>query len=273
MKCKACKLQLPIGKDGKPVSLCRCGVWTFSAEKPPLVSLADVADESAARLNTACWWAILFGGGFVHGCVYLVGGEAGGGKSTASLQISDACVEETGLPVLYLAAEETPDKIRSRGRRIGVQHLNRIMVPAEKVSLTMDILGCPGKYSLVVLDSLTKLAGRDAIEAVSVCDRLVAYAQETNTAVIIVDHVTKGGDLGGLMTLQHNVDATSYLRVDTKTKRRTWETIKDRHGEGLISRDVIMTHDRGLILAPITEEPMDGYPSPSDDSEGKEHYQ
>lgn len=258
---------MALGADGRFKGICNartgvggrfCGTWTIKAPPPPLpvaartIPLSEVEDLTIDRLGADTWWAPLLGGGIVPGTTILIGGEPGGGKSTLSVQIADAIAEETGLPSLYLAMEEKAGMIRSRAARIGCQHLNRIIVPAEKPTAELEILNGLEDVGFIILDSLPYLAGRDENKALDICQRLTEYAQETDTPILILDHVTKGEQLAGLMTLQHAVDVTIYLRSNHRVERRVWETIKNRHGDGFVTRDLLMT-TLGLELAPDVE--------------------
>jgi DNA repair protein RadA/Sms len=255
MKCATCRMQLESGKALCKKSRGGCGKWTFGTERgtAAFVSLADVPDETVERMTPDAWWAPLIGGGFVHGCVYLVGGEPGAGKSTFALQVADACVFETGKSVLYLPSEEKGSKIRGRAARLGCRQLERIVLPTDPLTPDLECLSSAGDHCLVVCDSLSALARRDPLEAVAICNRLTDYAQGTDTTVLVIDHVTKGEEFAGFMTLQHAVDTTQYLRADFKKKKRSLNTAKDRHGEGFVSRDLLMTAT-GLILAPVVDE-------------------
>src|SRR5277367_2715200 len=235
MKCRACKLQLPLGK-----SLCpRCRRWTRVEDKPVTIRLSDVQDEGVARMIAGHWSAGLLGGGIVPATVLLVGGEPGVGKSTLSLHLLDACIHETGKDGLYLGVEERPAMLRSRAVRIRCGHLEKMVIPGEELSIELDILDRVGPQCLVIVDSLSRLA-RNEHQAVRVMRRIADYAQASCTAVIVLDHVTKGQDFAGFMTLQHDVDVTIYLRGDAKRSKRTWQTVKNRHGDGYVTRPLWM---------------------------------
>lgn len=247
MQCNKCRAQLEPGK-----TRCRaCGSWTWVSQAiTPFVSLADVPDDDeTARLTRNHFWAKLIGGGFVKGCVYLMAGEPGAGKSTISLQIADACAGETGLPTLYLNVEEKASRIKARSQRLGCKNFDQIILPRDPITPELEILESTGPVGLVVIDSLSALARRNHLVAVEICNRATSYAQSTETAVFIVDHVTKDEDFSGLMTLQHAVDTTMYFRADFKKKTRAIHTNKDRNGDGYVSMDVRMTANEGIVPA------------------------
>jgi predicted ATP-dependent serine protease len=245
--CKAWTLESPAGPYGV--------VHVAPPERAVPLSAVTVTEDD--RVGAGCWWAPLLGGGLVRGTVVLVGGEPGGGKSTLAAQMADDCADELeDLPALYIGCEERVDKLRTRMARLGCQHVDRILVPENKPTSDLRILDTIGPTALTVLDSLPYLVGRDDELAVEVCLRLVTYAQETNSPVLILTHVTKGDEFAGLMKLQHAVDVTVYLRAMHRTERRVWETIKNRFGVGFVTRDLEMTAS-GLELLPEAPPAMD----------------
>ncbi len=243
-----------------------CTAWTLdgsaSGRSPALpaapveraIPLSAVEVTEDDRAGAGCWWAPLLGGGIVRGTVVLVGGEPGGGKSTLAAQMADDCADELDpLPALYIGCEERVDKLRTRMARLGCRHVDRILVPEDKPTSELRILDTVGPTALTVLDSLPYLTGRDDELAVEVCLRLVSYAQESNSPVLVLTHVTKGDEFAGLMKLQHAVDVTVYLRAMHRSDRRVWETIKNRFGVGFVTRDLCMTA-HGLELLPEVDE-------------------
>ena len=261
--CRVCMLPLPRRRDGELSSACRhCGAITLpprtAAEETPavLVSLLE-ADQGAAvtRILSGHWCAYLLGGGFVRGCVYLIGGEPGAGKSTVSIQFCNAAIEESGMDAVYLPSEEMPSIIRDRALRLQCQHAARIKTPPKKLCDPWDlnILDRLPPVCMTVFDSLSKFVGNDPREALRVCTRLTNYAQRTKTPVLIVDQVNKDEDFAGLMSQQHEVDTLIYLRGDRKKKERMWSTGKDRNGEGFLDRKMFMTKE-GMV--PAAEPPI-----------------
>lgn len=254
MECRCCRTKLDAGKW-----LCGlCGKWTRSAA--PLagltVPLSQVVASDVDRIATSGFWADLTGGGFVRGTSVVIGGEPGGGKSTVALQIADTFADESNESdgrTVYLPTEEKPSMIRARASRLQCEHLDKIVVPTVELTPDLEFLDEIEPPGLIILDSLPDLVGGDKNLAVVVCKRLTNYARETDAVVLILDHVTKGEELAGLMHLQHAVDLTVYLRSVGKLKRRVWETIKNRHGAGFLSCDLVMTA-RGLMTVQHDEQ-------------------
>lgn len=193
------------------------------------------------------------------GLVYLIGGEPGVGKSTLAAQMLNACIAETDVDGLYIGVEEAREELVDRGVRLGCAHIERFLVPEEKPNLELELLNDLPQVCMGVVDSLSRLA-RDERDAIEALGRITAFAQRTKTAMVVLDHVTKGQEFSGFMALQHDVDATIYLREDKKKKTRTWETIKNRKGPGHQSR-MYELKETGLV--PLVE------PDEEDDEDGK----
>ncbi len=62
----------------------------------------------------------VLGGGVVPGSVILVGGDPGIGKTTLLLQALQG-LGKGDQTVLYVSGEESPQQIKMRGDRLGVQ--------------------------------------------------------------------------------------------------------------------------------------------------------
>jgi DNA repair protein RadA/Sms len=60
--------------------------------------------------------------------------------------------------------------------------------------------------------------------------RLMRFAKETGTAVIVVGHVTKGGGIAGPKTLEHIVDTVLYFEGDSTLDHRVLRATKNRFG-------------------------------------------
>jgi DNA repair protein RadA/Sms len=61
-------------------------------------------------------------------------------------------------------------------------------------------------------------------------DSLVNFAKGTNTAMIIVGHITKSGEIAGPKLIEHLVDVVVYFENDVKNNFRLLRSIKNRYG-------------------------------------------
>ena len=142
------------------------------------------------------------GGGIVAGSATLMGGDPGIGKSTLLLQIASNLAKQ-GIRIAYISGEEATDQIRLRAHRLGVMDS-----PVQLASATAlrDILATlkadpPG---LVIIDSIQTIWS-DALPGTpgsvtqmrSCSQDLIRFAKTTGTALILVGHVTKDGQIAG----------------------------------------------------------------------------
>lgn len=64
----------------------------------------------------------------------------------------------------------------------------------------------------------------------SIAETFMHFAKNTNTAVILIGHVTKDGDLAGPKTLEHLVDTVLFLEGDRYQSYRILRAMKNRFG-------------------------------------------
>lgn len=226
-----------------------CGEWNTLAEEPVATKTAKqhgVAREVRAlrdvtRAETQRWttglseFDFVLGGGIVPGSMVLVGGEPGIGKSTLLLQVA-ARLTERDRPVLYVSGEESPPQVKLRADRLGgaagdVQLLSETSL--ENVLATAKDIE-PG---VLVIDSIQTLYTSDLegapgnVGQVRECAaRLMRFAKESGTAVVVVGHVTKGGGIAGPKTLEHIVDTVLYFEGETTLDHRVLRATKNRFG-------------------------------------------
>jgi DNA repair protein RadA/Sms len=62
----------------------------------------------------------------------------------------------------------------------------------------------------------------------SIAETFMHFAKNTNTAVILIGHVTKDGDLAGPKTLEHLVDTVLFLEWDRYQSYRILRAMKNR---------------------------------------------
>ncbi len=204
-----------------------------SVLQPELISTAASADQQ--RMKTK-YGDIdeLFGGGIVQGSVNLLAGQPGIGKSTLLLQIAYAIAES--YPVLYISGEESIHQVGLRAQRLGV--LKKDLKLATSNS-TDDIAAtiASGMYKLVIVDSIQTVGCDDIHSAVGSVSQITnstqmisTAAKQSNTAIILVGHVTKEGSIAGPKVLEHTVDVVIELEADRYGGFKFLRTIKNRYG-------------------------------------------
>lgn len=177
---------------------------------------------------------MVLGGGIVPASVLLLAGEPGIGKSTLLTQVA-AFVAGSG-PVLYASAEESTEQIYQRAQRL---HATNDNFKLASTTNTDDIVATmhEGGYSLVIVDSIQTIASELAGTApgspsqISMSSQLlIRAAKQTNTALIVVGHVTKEGGIAGPKLLEHLVDVVLNLEGDRYGGFKLLRGVKNRYG-------------------------------------------
>ena len=176
----------------------------------------------------------VLGGGLVAGSVILLGGDPGIGKSTLLLQAADALSRDR--PVLYASGEESLRQVALRARRLGLGSDTLRLVAETRVEAILEQAAAAGA-SVLVVDSIqtmhTELSESSPGSAVQVREsaaRLVRFAKEAATTVLIIGHVTKEGLIAGPRILEHMVDTVLYFESEPGSRFRVVRAVKNRFG-------------------------------------------
>ncbi len=203
-----------------------------AAAASPVAEL--VADEVGRQLTGMTELDRVLGGGLIPGSVTLLGGEPGIGKSTLLLQVAHEVAGQ--VPALYLSAEESAAQIGVRARRLGAQG-SSLRVVADTDLETMLARARDENVRLLVVDSIQTVqltsvgTPAGAVTQLRECTaRLVRFAKESGTSVIIVGHVTKDGAIAGPRVLEHLVDTVLYFESDASSRFRNVRATKNRFG-------------------------------------------
>jgi DNA repair protein RadA/Sms len=245
--CQNCGASLPKWQGQCPT----CGEWnTLIAEAAPAsarkgtpraartdvsTSLAAEATTEQPRLTTGSGELDrVLGGGLVLGSVTLIGGDPGIGKSTLMLQAA-AALNDRG-PVLYATGEESLKQVALRARRLGLESAAARLIAATAVEEIVGVAISLGAHVLIV-DSIQTMhseridAAPGAVSQLRECTaELVRFAKSTGTAVLLVGHVTKEGQIAGPRVLEHMVDTVLYFESDTGSRFRVLRSVKNRFG-------------------------------------------
>jgi len=175
------------------------------------------------------------GGGVVPGSAILVGGDPGVGKSTLLLQVC-AAAALNGARVAYVSGEEAVEQVRARAQRMGLGHAP-VKLGAE--TALRDIVDALKRetFDLVVIDSIQTLwsdqleAGPGSVTQVrAAAGELVRLAKTRGTAVVLVGHVTKDGQIAGPRVVEHMVDAVLSFEGERGYPFRILRGAKNRFG-------------------------------------------
>jgi DNA repair protein RadA/Sms len=176
----------------------------------------------------------VLGGGVVAGSITLLAGQPGIGKSTLLLQLAYALAKS--YPVLYVSGEESAHQIGLRAARLGVHHQALQLATSNS---TDDIVATidKGIYRLVIVDSIQSVAVNGVptspgtvSQITNSAQLLMQAAKQSDTAVIVVGHVTKEGIIAGPKILEHVVDAVLQLEGDRYGGFKVLRAIKNRFG-------------------------------------------
>ena len=244
--------------------LCRhCGCYTTTSVAGGTVSESDFVDAcdveamAVSRIVTGMWWDKPFNGGFVPTSATLFGGSPGAGKTTLLFQIAFAMAQVTGKPSYYISAEQDKGEIKMTLDRLGLD-LKPGMIRLLKTmgsggSIDQDVLkkNPPGMF---ILDSLTALCGKDLKAQVDVGREYKKLAVTWKAPTFMISHITKEGDLAGLITAQHDCDTIASLFMnDNDRSKFSGKPIlcihKNRFGPTNVDYQLIMK-STGLIEAP-----------------------
>lgn len=176
----------------------------------------------------------VLGGGFVPGGVVLIAGQPGIGKSTLLLQI--AYNVSAKHKVLYVSGEESTTQIGLRAERLGARRPNLMIASSGSANdIAQTILS--KDYDFVIVDSIqtvnvdevSSMAGSTS-QITNSTQVLMNAAKTTNTALLIVGHVTKEGSIAGPKVLEHVVDVVLQLEGDRYGGFKMLRTVKNRFG-------------------------------------------
>ncbi|MCU0727987.1 MAG: DNA repair protein RadA [Planctomycetes bacterium] len=223
----------------------QCGEWSTVEESPGRRAPAPAAGPGPVPLPEVCVGDCLrfttglseldrvLGGGLVAGSVVLVAGDPGVGKSTLLL-CAAAGLARSGRPVLYVTGEESPAQTRLRAERLGIEDARIHLLPETEVEAILAHAGSLRPVAVIVDSVQTLRRGASGAGSPSqVRDgaaELTVFAKRTGTAMLLVGHVTKTGDVAGPMTLAHLVDAVLSLEGDRYQSLRALRALKNRFG-------------------------------------------
>ncbi len=228
-----------------------CGAWNSiteeivrsrggSSRRPadplPLVSLDGEVAPPARMVTGVEEFDRVLGGGIVHGSAILIGGDPGIGKSTLMLQVA-AGLARAGRRGIYVSGEESIAQIQLRARRLELEGAPLELASATVVEDVLAALERGDPPALLVIDSIQTMASA-GIEAApgtvsqirTAADLLIRFAKRHGTALFLIGHVTKDGQIAGPRVLEHMVDTVLYFEGERGHRYRLLRAIKNRFG-------------------------------------------
>ncbi|REC56324.1 DNA repair protein RadA [Rhodosalinus sediminis] len=227
-----------------------CGAWNTLEEegaragpgKAPsagrAIALSTLDAEEAPAPRAASGIAELdrvLGGGLVPASAVLLAGDPGIGKSTLLLQAA-ARFAAGGLSTVYISGEEAAAQVRMRAKRLGLADAP-VRLGAE--TALSDILATleAERPGLAIIDSIQTM-WTDAADSApgsvgqvrAVAHQLTAFAKRRGTAIILVGHVTKEGQIAGPRVVEHMVDTVLHFEGERGHQFRILRGVKNRFG-------------------------------------------
>ncbi len=201
-------------------------------EKEVVQNLAQWAFSIPEFQRLFPWW-------IKQSAAYLLAGEPWIWKSTIILQILHDIINNNSLQIAYVTAEETVTQVKKRYERI-------IGPLPEWLSLFQsndceDICSSIEEYGfdLIIIDSIQTISTTKSDSATwsptqvkQCCDLLWRSSKKAETALVLIWHITKWGEIAWPKYLEHIVDVVMYLEWEQYgnyrflrfKKNRFWHT-------------------------------------------------
>ena len=204
----------------------------FKKENIPL-RMNEIDSEGEIRLVVKDdEWNSVLGGGLVPGSVCLISGEPGIGKSTLLLQIS----MKFDKRVLYVSGEESLRQIKVRSERIGKGIGQTYILSETEIEYIFEQIK-EVNPEILIIDSIQTLHSKmidgspgSVIQIRECSSELIKYAKNTGSAVILIGHLTKDGNIAGPKVLEHMVDVVISFEGDNNHSYRILRAKKNRFG-------------------------------------------
>jgi DNA repair protein RadA/Sms len=231
-RCEACGEWNTLVEEG-------AGTSARSARKGRLFVIEPLKGESpeAPRMVSGIGeFDRVTGGGLVRGSVLLLGGDPGIGKSTLLIEVAAACAGRDHRAV-YISGEEAVAQVRLRAERLGLADAAVELAAETSVEDIIATLleGPPAR--LLVIDSIQTMwtqmveaAPGTVTQVRGAAGELIRFAKRSGTAVILVGHVTKDGQIAGPRVVEHMVDAVLSFEGEGTQQFRVLRAIKNRFG-------------------------------------------
>ena len=124
-----------------------------------------------------------------------------------------------------------------RARRLGLEAATARLIAETCVEKIVGAAASSLAARVLIVDSIQTMhserieAAPGAVSQLRECTaELVRFAKASGTAVLLVGHVTKEGQIAGPRVLEHMVDTVLYFESDTGSRYRVLRSVKNRFG-------------------------------------------
>jgi DNA repair protein RadA/Sms len=147
-----------------------------------------------------------------------------------------SALAKSGIRVLYVSGEESPEQLKLRANRLDAQDENFLILTENDLDLILQ-LASETHYDVLALDSVQSVFTRSfesyagsVGQVRAVASTLMETIKRSDAACFIVGHVTKEGAIAGPRVLEHMVDATLYFEGERNLPYRILRAVKNRFG-------------------------------------------
>lgn len=239
-RCPRCHYWASFRRDGGPTNVSERSYGLDEIDRDPI----------ARRQTGFAWLDDVLHGGLVDGCVYLLAGDPGGGKSTLASQVSVAFERP-----LWVTGEESKEEVSARMHRLRIRHPGFRVREAWDLEAAIDDEGEDPDF--IVADSAHMLASRGVGGLPGSVSQIVAVTQffmhecrERRVPGILIAHVNKDGDMSGPNAARHLVTCPMLLSTSDDKRTRVLGVEKNRHGPAPATLTGLVLTERGLRIGP-----------------------
>lgn len=178
------------------------------------------------------------GGGIVKDSISILTAKPGAGKSTLLLEIAKNLALH-GHKILYISGEESESQIKNRALRIMdvipedifIISTNSMDIALHEIELLNPDVIFLDSIQTLGLEQYSQRPGTPT-QTIECANELVNICKSTEKpkAAIMIGHMTKSGEMAGLMTLEHLVDTVLILESESDSQLRVLRTTKNRFG-------------------------------------------
>lgn len=232
---------------------------------PKITDVGDKEKKGIALANLP-WLIKAIGPELIDGAIYLLAGEPGIGKTTLTVQILGD-ISSQGIKVLYIPTEQSLSDVKRVAHRLFKQKNKEDTSIFDNLFVdTIDDLGMlpwllnkrilpkDSEYSgcrVIAVDSLQGggLSTSTGAKFRALLD-FAETAKATGITCLLINHVTKSGEIAGPKALEHAVDCVIYIR--RALRLRPLFVPKNRFGPSVLDPLVLIMEENGLKESPHT---------------------